>query len=398
MANFAILLCLFLASKINSRLIDPGKNSRRSVNPETSFYLLCIVMLVSFMFDETALISYAVIPLFFPRVVFGGTKKVILYAAIPLATFCCYFKLFPWFSALAGYPNKSLFSTTGYFSFIHSPAGALHAANIASTTGELIAKAKAIITSDLFTNIKIFISDISGLVNPALSKSILYYFLWSITVTLLAIMAVLAVMKSVRILRRGEPFFNNLHFSVGFASAAALVLVTLFANTLLHLVDNHIWGLHWLNTFWAIFFFITAAFIINKAGFNRWLVAAAAIAIMSTSYYNFVYVNNAFKNFYYYHSIDINAVWTHKANRFDVPLENSLALYAMIRFIWKENGRQTVIRSIPTELYYLAHDLRLISPGTSYAKEEYVFDGYVKTFSLEKQNPPGGFFIAVPEK
>jgi hypothetical protein len=395
-ANFAILMCLYIASSINRRSSDLPDTKRLFFKPETGYYFLCMIMFVSFFFDETAVVSYAAVPLFFPKVVFRGLKRILSYAVLPPATGLCYFKLFPLLSTLAGYPSISIFSKIRDSQIIQNHAGP--AVNTVGAPSTLITKAWGIITDDVLTNIKIFLSDSFGLVNPALSNSFLYKFLWSGCTALLVVMAVLLAIK---ILRRGEKIkalVTGIPYTVGIASAVALSAVTLFANALLHVVDNHVWGLHWLSTFWAIFFYILIAVILNNARFNHVFIFIAAVFIMSASYYNFIYVNNAFKMFFYYRTFEIKDIWKHKVNRFQIPIGNSTAYYNVTRFIWKEHGKLTVIQHIPTELYYLVHDLRLIKPGTSYTERFSVFDGHVNKFSLVKQNlPPKNYFTVVPE-
>jgi hypothetical protein len=243
------------------------------------------------------------------------------------------------------------------------------------------------------------LSDSFGLVNPSLSPSYLYKFLWAATVLLLALIAMSIGIKFFRYIRNSRINFKSNHYTIGSASVVALVLVTVFANLLLHLVDNHIWGLHWLSTFWAIFYFISVAIILNKINLNYLLMFIASIFIISTSYYNFLYVNNSFKKFFYYRTIDIKDIWTHRVNRFQVAIDKNTENYKLTKYIWKEHNNISIIQHIPTELYYLVHDLRLVTPGKSYAQRWSVFDGHVNTFSLIRSSCTGNnYFTVLPER
>jgi hypothetical protein len=393
-ANFAILLCLYIASSINKRTIDPRSTNRRLINPLNNYYILCVVMLISFFFDETALISYVAVPLFFPKVVFVNVKRIMAFIIIPIITCCCIYKLFPFLGKLAGYSGNSIASITEHHTIINNSTG-----SIIDKVGGLFTTGWRLVTADIFTNVKIFLSDSFGLVNPSLSPSYLYKFLWAATVLLLALIAMSIGIKFFRYIRNSRINFKSNHYTIGSASVVALVLVTVFANLLLHLVDNHIWGLHWLSTFWAIFYFISVAIILNKINLNYLLMFIASIFIISTSYYNFLYVNNSFKKFFYYRTIDIKDIWTHRVNRFQVAIDKNTENYKLTKYIWKEHNNISIIQHIPTELYYLVHDLRLVTPGKSYAQRWSVFDGHVNTFSLIRSSCTGNnYFTVLPER
>lgn len=398
LANFAILLCLYIASSIRRRSIDSTEilQSPR-IKPERGFYILCVIMLVSFFFDETALVSYVAVPLFFPKVVFKGLKRIITYAVLPVVTGLCYFKLFPLLSSLSGYPSISIARVVEGSQSIQNQIGP--AVNAAGMPGALVMKAWGIITDDLFTNIKIFLSDSTGLVNPALSDSPLYKVLWLCVAALLLVLAALTAVKIARHREKCRAVVPRHPYPFCIASVAALSAVTVFANILLHVVDNHVWGLHWLSTFWAIFFYLAVACLMNKARFNHLLVFCTAVFIASASYYNFIHVNNAFKRFFYYRGFEIKDLWKHKINRFTIPVEKGSAYYRQTVSLWKEHAKRAEFRHVPTELYYLVHDLRLIRPGTTYTHKFSVFDGTVTAFSLVRPNqPPDDWFIVLPEK
>ncbi len=386
-ANFAIIFCLYWASTLHEKGEGHALPSGKQF---IAFCGLCAFMLVSFFFDETALLSFPAIILFFPEVVLRDIKRAVCFFSLPVITYAAYFRLFPAITVLSGFELPSLQS--------YSPAAPF-------TGGALLEKIfNPDILRDLPVNLSIFLSDSFGLVNPALSGSLYYTALWVSIVLVIVFVIVKGAMTLYRTERRVvvEAFAFRAVFCGRvnlLRSVIVLSGVTFFANLTLHLVDNKIWGLYWLNTFWPIFFFLFLGMLLRSLNLNKLFVGAATCLIITASFYNFIYVNNAFKSFFYYRTVNFGDVITNKVNRFALPLSHDEYLFEKTREIWKSHKDKTVITSIPTELYYLVHDLRLLKPGTTYSQRWSVFDGHVQEFSLVKERgKKDEYFWAVPSR
>jgi hypothetical protein len=330
-------------------------------------------LFLSFLVDETALLSFPAILVFFPGEVFRSIKRSICFFALPPVTYLAYFHWIPEFTALAGFELPRLGD--------YAPAATLIGfSNLMGTA----------VLGDLHINVRLFLSDTFGLVDPRLSNSWFYTTLW-FAVTVCLCMAGTKIIASL---------YRNWRRSINWLSlrsVVALIGATLFANVTLHLVENRVWGLHWLNSYWPIFFWIVLAVVLNTVELNRVFAGVATALVVLASVYNFTYVNNAFKQFFYYRTVVFEDVLVHKVNRFDIPTKSDSELFSKTLAIWREHQDQASFRGIPTELYYLLHDLRLNEAGRSDTQRWSVFDGHVLEFDMVRHES-GKFFRVVPSK
>ena len=90
MANFSIILCLYLASCLY-------KSFDRDTAQEffKKYVGLLVVMFLSFFWDETAVLIYLLLPLFFPFLL-KDRKRLAVYALLPVLAYFCYFYFLPW--------------------------------------------------------------------------------------------------------------------------------------------------------------------------------------------------------------------------------------------------------------------------------------------------------------
>jgi len=376
LANFAIVCALWAASRIRA-----GDVARRQPT-ESPFYALCLFMFVSFLFDETALLSFPALLLLFPAVVFRTPVRIVTFFMLPVVTYFAYFRGTPALTVLAGFDLPRLDT--------YGPAAA---ATAASSLQRFVINAEVL--HDLPDNAVLFLSDMFGLVAPSLSPSPFYAALWTAVVA--SSCGVVAV-AGVRAWRRGwrSAFRGDLTV---WRSLALLAAVTFFGNVMLHLVGHRIWGLHWLNTYWPIFWLLFVALALRSTELNPAVAGAAACLIITASVYNFVYANNAFKTFFYYRTVMFEDVLTNRVNRFDIPRADGSALFERTRSIWRGHRYATRIPSIPTELYYLVHDLRLLEPGITHGRTGTLFDGSIATFDLVKEHGTADrYFIVVPSR
>jgi hypothetical protein len=376
LANFAIVCAVWWASRIHASGVV------RHPYMDDAFYGLCVFMLASFLVDETALLSFPAVLLLFPAMVFASATRVAAFFALPVVTYFAYFLGVPALSKMAGFDLPKLET--------YGPAAA---ATAGSSLRRFVINADVL--RDLPTNLLTFLSDMFGLVNPALSRSRLYTALW---------IAVVLCVSAVVLIACYRAYLRGWRSLVGgdwivWRSLALLIAVTFFANVMLHLVANPIWGLHWLNTFWPIFWLLFIALALRSTDLNAALATAATCFIITASVYNFTYVNNAFKTFFYYRTVVFQDVMTNRVNRFDIPREDGAALFEKTRSIWREHKYATRISSIPAELYYLVHDLRLIEPGITHTRTGTLFDGRVPAFDLLKEHGAGDkYFVVMPSR
>jgi hypothetical protein len=90
-------------------------------------------------------------------------------------------------------------------------------------------------------------------------------------------------------------------------------------------------------------------------------------------------------------------VLTHKVNRFAIPPSDEAALRERTRAIWKSHEYAGQITGVPTELYYLLPDLRLIEPGVTHDRQGTLFNGHVAAFDLVKEHgPKDEYFVVRP--
>lgn len=376
LANFAIVCSLWGASRLSA-----GDAAHRQ-HTESPFLALCLFMFVSFLFDETALLSFPALLLLFPAVVFRTPTRIVTFFMLPVVTYFAYFRGTPALTALAGFDVPRLDS--------YGPAAA---ATAASSLQRFVLNAEVL--HDLPDNAMLFLSDMFGLVPPSLSPSRFYTALWTGVVASLSGVAAVAGVRSCRPGWRSA-FRGDLTV---WRSLALLAAVTFFGNVMLHLVGHRIWGLHWLNTYWPIFWLLFVALALRSTDLNPAVAGAATCLIVTASVYNFVYVNNAFKTFFYYRTVIFEDVLTNRVNRFDIPKADGAALLERTRSIWRGRRYATRIPSIPTELYYLVHDLRLIEPGITHGRTGTLFDGSIATFDLVKEHGAADrYFVVAPSK
>lgn len=388
LADFSIIFWLYVASKLRK----PA--ARETFTSFAIFLLFCAGMYGSFFWDETALLAYPAVAFFFPEIIFCNKKRLLCFLALPILVAAAYFSFIPTFSSMAGfeYPQLGAYSPFAHF----------------TTFPDMSRIFSFFAFADLLTNAQIFLSDSFGLVNPALSPSRYYKIMFGLTVISISWVLLQFVVDLYQrrknlwtSMRRGITRKSSDHADYSaarfFRSGIFLVIVTLFANILLHSVENPIWGLNWLNTYWAIFWLLFLAILLNRLPLNTIFLAVAVCVIANTSLYNFGYVNYAFKSFFYYRAVEFSDVIVHKVNRFSIPRHTDSELFTKTAFIWKAGNNYIVIPEIPTELYYLVHDLRLIEPGTQYTRRFSVFNGYIRKFALIKPNKqPDEKFIVVP--
>ena len=127
------------------------------------------------------------------------------------------------------------------------------------------------------------------------------------------------------------------------------------------------------------------ALVLDRADINGLFVSVTVCLVITASILNFTYVNNAFKQFFYYRTVNFEMVLINRLNRFQIPRGNDSRMLNKTLEIWKTHRTSERIGEIPTELYYLVHDLRLSKPGYQVNQQWSVFDGHVLEFELVRE-------------
>src|SRR5688572_10480605 len=167
LANCAIVACLYWASRIQK------SRAQKTADRPRSAALLWIFMFGSFFLDETALLSYPAVVLFFPSVAFGRRCDAIITGFLPIATFVAWFYWIPRLTVLAGWPRPTL----GQFDPVSSWMGMTAIRNVFQPRW----------FGDWAINLKIFLSDTFGLVDPRLAATASYFALWLAVIVCIAV-------------------------------------------------------------------------------------------------------------------------------------------------------------------------------------------------------------------
>ena len=98
LTNFFIIFCLYLASELKKKYLDKGR-----IVPAAVFWAFLAFCLLSFYWDETALLIAPSVFFFFPGL-FKGRNKLVLLGLVPAMIAFIYFQAIPWLAVWAGYP------------------------------------------------------------------------------------------------------------------------------------------------------------------------------------------------------------------------------------------------------------------------------------------------------
>lgn len=340
MANFSIILCLYLGSYLHRR-ITKDCNGAGEQSPDTAprgFISLAGVIFFSFFWDETALVIYPAMILFFPRL-FMNAKRLIVYALLPPGVYLSYYYFFPWISAAAGYPNRS--GLTKYIMHLH-PA---------------VSEQWRIAGENFFINSQLLISDSLGIVPvhlqaPAMAKIFQAF----------ALLAILFL--TVRVLHHLWEFCRDKKVSPrtflrGMAWGAGLLALLASHNYLMALVSSP-WGLYWYGAYCSVFFVIGIAWLLQSAQIPRPTLVFAVGLILLNMGNVFIETNKLVKKYHYYpcDAGRLVRLFNNEVQRFDpsqrLPFSGSELRTAM-REYWEaqkvKGPGQPWGRPIPKELF-----------------------------------------------
>jgi tetratricopeptide (TPR) repeat protein len=323
MTNFAIILCLYLASRLK-KILDRGRPI-----PAKAFLMFWTVCAVSFYWDETALLIFpAILCLFssiFRRKLFLG-----LWFLLPLLTTLVYLKIIPYICVLAGYDQPSLLKYDLFQSVFHSST--IHA-----------------FIKYLWMNSKSLILQTIGIFYY--SKTTPIYVKVSLFLAIFSWMAII--------------FCHPRMFLLGIQTRmlAVLIFLLLFFNATMS-ITMLAWGPYYYGAFWSIFFVLFLAQCLEKAQLPKPLLLGCFLLIMISMVNCFIGTNIIYKKYHWYPYDPATIGDYFKGTRLffdkqDKPVFSGEELRSEIQSYWKRvrNKENIVSLSIPRELGWLTAEL-----------------------------------------
>lgn len=355
-ANFFIILCLFLGSNLYIKCTDNNK-----AFPTTDYLFLLFVMFFSFFCDETALISYLAVFLIFPKIVFNSFKSLFLYLLLPFLYFCFCSYFIPLFTKYIGFLFPSISAYNPYVFFT-----SLRGVNIFLNNFSFY---------DFFQTSSLLFLDTFGLINPFFTRSPFYYLLFVLN-------SLLVIFLSWKIAKR---IFLNHTISnwpgdrnIIFRFLVFLIILTIFSYVLILSIGVKMWGIYYYNSYWPIFLYIMGGLILRSINYNKSYLIIHAIIISISCFYVFTYTNLTFKAHHYYVPYYFEKVFKNEINRFNVSMPE-MNLYQKTIDIWKHRKDNIAFKNIPVELFYLIPELKITKSSISDAKKvgEIIFEKVV---------------------
>lgn len=327
MTNFSILLCLYLASQLSL------ESSRAPVS-RWRFFAFLVVVFCSFFWDETALLIFPAVALFFPDL-FRARRRLLLWAMLPVGVLFCYLWLFPLMIAVAGYKKPDLFE--------------YHAISDPSFPGVLP------FLNHLIVNTRLLFGDSLGLVSPERLPNTFAKILFWVNVALVAAIGGQLIRK---LLDKNSAHQKGRARLI--AKSAVFLLFLCFVHSyLLCSAYYQIRGLYWLGSYWSVFFVLFVALVLDWLRKPALAICFLVVIGISASYL-FVHTNAAYRHCLRTEGCSGPEIWG--ALRFTTLLPPSDFNYALTRYLWERSRaggfKRTIIlpHDLP-DLDYLAHEL-----------------------------------------
>lgn len=345
MTNFSLILCMFLASNMS-------KTQRRNARQDESmhrFLMLIIVMFVSFFWDETALLVYPALLVFFPEIILKRPRILFFLSLVPLA-YVFYYHVIPALTVAAGFNMPDLSS--------YLPANRFFDLG-------LFYRNASILYNNIPINTKLLFTESLGLVDPgsipSISGKVLSFLNWAAMI--LFFCGSFFVFFKNRYLRR----FNLSGIRNFFLICSFLIFLCVFHSYLLHIKgDIQVWGPYWYGAYFSVIF---TAFLAKHASMARthfpqipgyFLFGVALIAVVNLCYI-FPYTNYAYKKFHHeiYAPELIEKVFRSDINRFAVKKDGPADLYRRTKEYWKtrRKGAEGRVPVLPKECHYLTIEI-----------------------------------------
>jgi hypothetical protein len=342
--NFCIVILLYYGAVLD-RFSQTEKSATRF---HSLFSAYCLFLFLSFFWDETALISYVALVFFFPTLLRRSRYTFFLYLSLPFLTALSFLKIIPFLTEKAGfsYPRWASYRpVTSLFEFGMEQA------------------------EYFLLNFRLLLTDSLGLVPLSLfpSKGAGYFFVSLAYFAVLFIFVRLTHLAFKKILAFPSALKRLLIF---------LFLLALFDSVMLSLVTNKYWGLYWYGAYWAIFFSVFLAYLGRLLALSEFRTIALYSLFLPALFYIFPFTNRVYKTLHYYpyRPLVIRDMFTNKINRFFLTEEKVPNLRVLSEGVWQKwkEGMKCVPAQLPSELRYLAVELRLTEPCKDISMTEIV--------------------------
>ncbi len=341
-ALFFLLLCWFLAEKLRRE-----KFSRRR------YALLLSSLFVSFLFDESTLLSYLLVGLLLASTLFKRPMAAFLFT-IPLF---CYlatiFKIFPWLSSMQGFAmhNQQQIALRGYGDYLNL---------------------NGLLSPELFLTVAwnswVMLRESFCLFNPTtipslMSRCIIVLHLCVSTFLVIIGAWNIATKKFAKRPRENRPVLPPIVEICGYG----LIALT-FHGLLMSLVANQVWGPYYYGAYFGVIVTLFTAELWKQGIAIRVLACGWMGTLILASLTTFPAMNAVYKRFHYYpyQPLEIRDYFTGKANRFSLPpLSMQLPINSLRELAAHDWSRQDVpVRLAKEQLWVVIERGGLISAGT----------------------------------
>ena len=328
MTDFVIILCLYWASSLEKKFLTQNKSI-----PWSKFLWFWIASAMSFYWDEAALLIFPAILFLFPKVLTHRKSYLLLWLLLPFITMVFYFLIIPYLTFLSGHALPNLSQDGWYRKGLQTDP-----AFLLKDLHQLPLHAKNMVLGTM------------GIIIPDVFQASL----WIKSCFVLAITGwgiVFFYMRKILFYR-----FPVLIFLVG---------VTLVSNHLMFVLWSSAWGAFWYGGFWAVFFTIWLALLIDKSKMPKILLAGCLLFILINMFQSFIAVNTVYKRYHYYpyKMSRINEYFKGKYQFFapeNGPIFPGNTIKTYIQIYWaahQEGLTRTQSYCLPSELHWLVLEL-----------------------------------------
>jgi hypothetical protein len=301
-------------------------------------FFLCVFF--SFFWDETALLVYPAIILFFPRLVLN-VRYGVIYLLLPVALYLSYMVIIPMLTTWSGTASGENF--------------AYYIENMLL----IVRPSFHNFLAHYYLNTKLLILESLGIVPVHPSSP-----WWNLVPIMVGQAVLLLILLSIRNIWRDKlavrPFLLRLSLWI-----AGLFLLTLFHNALLTM-SNGVWGLFWYGAYWAVFFVIFLAWLLQGLKINQYLLTIAMAIVLFNLGNIFLETNKIYKRMHYYPYMAqyLDRLFVDDQLRFDPGFKPQFSGQQLREFViqyWRDDKKSLPQKAdLPKELFFV--DLEL-HPG-----------------------------------
>ncbi|MEW5895191.1 MAG: hypothetical protein AB1650_05495 [Candidatus Omnitrophota bacterium] len=332
MTNFSILLCLYSASILRKQLPDNQAGTGKKFSERAACLALMFLILVSFFWDETALLVFPAIMVFFPSL-FKDRHCVLMFIAIPFLAVIFYFRIIPWLTVAAGYPFPNMLEYTA----LNLPAHEAFSRFFRdfSINGRLLffdSLGLATVSSQAPPHVKIFM-----------------------TLNAVSLIAIAVLIAAGFIKKEGGQGKRAL--AMNMLSAAGIFLFLFSFHGALMAISRHFWGIYWYGAYFPVFFVIAVARIIPCLEISKVFLYIALSLVLIDLGLIFPETNEFYKKMHFYPKapVFINHLFIGDIRRFDPVTKSKYSrdeLKEYLERFWVSASHDEKIL-LPKELYWV---------------------------------------------